>query len=1208
MKRNRLNIQVVMTVFVASLLSAVSVPGATVFLRTGVVTNTMPDGQQIVMWGFAKENAFGAKAGKITVPGPELTVPVGDNRLIIYLDNNLPEPVSLMIPGLQSNDGAPLPTRAGDGRATSFIHETAPGNTTPVKYSWTNVTAGTHMYLSGSHPSIQVQMGLYGAVKKDAALQRAYAGVPYTKAITLLFGEIDPAIHAAVATGNYGANKAITSTVNYRPKYFTINGLCYTNGQPPIASVQTGGNVLLRLLNAGSQSHVPIVNGGYLRLIAEDGFPYAYEKNQYSVFLAAGKTMDVIFRSVVTNRFALYDRTLNLVNGVNSPGGMLTYIDVSGLPRWQLSTTIAPSNGGTVVARPSPQPDSLYLNGTVVKLTEQPKPPFTFINWTGDRTGTAESVTVAMTADRNVTANFMTNLLLPSNGGVLNSYTSQYSAKYGAIKLTDGYVTSLGTFWISNPTSAVPQGFVYSFSNHNSAVMSLATIYNYGQGIVNNGYSKGFSIEASSNGTSFTVITNGVLAANTSAQTFGLGNTVAKYVRLVITDGYNASYRELREFRVFGAVIADTNAPVPGTATSPAATNASPIIVSYTGASDTGGSALDHVELWYKKNAVGTWLNSGLTQTGASGSFSFTGMAGTDRYYFALVAVDGAGNRSPAVSGAGDCSTDYTGLLTQINLVLPANGGVLRSFTSQFSATYGAAKLTDGITGATGFWRSGAFPAVPQTFVYSFNSNSVAALNNAVVYNYGEGTANRYSKDFHIAVSSDGINYTVITNGVLASNETAQLFDLRGMAGRFVRLVVTSGNISGSWELSEFQVYGGLVNDQVPPVLGTASSPATTNASPIIVTYAGVTDIGGAGLASVELWYKRNADGLWSNSGLIQTGASGSFNFTGMTGVDTYYFGLVAVDGAGNRSPAVSGAGDCSTVYTGTSAQLNLISPANGGILRSFTSQLSATYGAAKLTDGLTGAASFWMSSALPAVPQSFVYSFSNNSPAALSQAVVYNYGQGAAGRYSKGFHIDVSSDGINYAVITNGVLASNETAQVFDLRGMAGRFVRLVVTNGYAASYRELSEFQVYGAFSGPVPLSINNIRLMNSDTAASETDAEESWPQVWSSSAWSPRYLVENVVDGNTNTAWVGMTNAAPWIVSVDYGVKTNLTDLQIMFWEQAWTNIFVGGSINGSNDWFNVLSSTNQPFEARYLIIEMMNDTNRDVPPIIREIMLK
>ena len=39
-------------------------------------------------------------------------------------------------------------------------------------YSWTNMKPGTYLYQSGTHPQVQVQMGLYGGVKKDFATGR----------------------------------------------------------------------------------------------------------------------------------------------------------------------------------------------------------------------------------------------------------------------------------------------------------------------------------------------------------------------------------------------------------------------------------------------------------------------------------------------------------------------------------------------------------------------------------------------------------------------------------------------------------------------------------------------------------------------------------------------------------------------------------------------------------------------------------------------------------------------------------------------------------------------------------------------------------------------------------------------------------------------------------------------------------------------------
>ena len=120
--------------------------------------------------------------------------------------------------------------------------------------------------------------------------------------------------------------------------------------------------------------------------------------------------------------------------------------------------------------------------------------------------------------------------------------------------------------------------------------------------------------------------------------------------------------------------------------------------------------------------------------------------------------------------------------------------------------------------------------------------------------------------------------------------------------------------------------------------------------------------------------------------------------------------------------------------------------------------------------------------------------------------------------------------------------------------------------------------------------------------------TEAVVSWPQVWSSSDWSAKHTAGNLIDGNTNTVWVGKADGSPWAVSVDFGKKTSLADLQILFWDKAWKNTFVGGSVNGTNDWFNVMSNTNSTINVRYLLIEMWYDPAEAAPPAIREIIWK
>ncbi|MHB9035861.1 MAG: hypothetical protein ACYC64_04280 [Armatimonadota bacterium] len=106
------------------------------------------------------------------------------------------------------------------------------------------------------------------------------------------------------------------------------------------------------------------------------------------------------------------------------------------------------------------------------------------------------------------------------------------------------------------------------------------------------------------------------------------------------------------------SITVDTTSPIPGTSTPPASVTTGTILVNYSGASDSG-SGINKVELWYKKESAGAWANSGLIQTGVSGSFTFTPSDGSGRYYFDLAAQDNAGNRSAAVSGSGDGVTIF---------------------------------------------------------------------------------------------------------------------------------------------------------------------------------------------------------------------------------------------------------------------------------------------------------------------------------------------------------------------------------------------------------------------------------------------------------------------------------------------------------------------------------------------------------------------
>ncbi len=149
-----------------------------------------------------------------------------------------------------------------------------------------------------------------------------------------------------------GAAACYPSVVNYTPLYYLINGAAFdrTNSASSVfaaansATSTVSGNVLVRIVNAGSRMHVPSIVGSLttnaaktvsgFTLVAEDGnsLPGA-PRVQSEVFMAAGKTYDVIIDTPAAGGTALpiFDRELSLsANAISRDAGMLAYISVNG--------------------------------------------------------------------------------------------------------------------------------------------------------------------------------------------------------------------------------------------------------------------------------------------------------------------------------------------------------------------------------------------------------------------------------------------------------------------------------------------------------------------------------------------------------------------------------------------------------------------------------------------------------------------------------------------------------------------------------------------------------------------------------------------------------------------------------------------------------------------------------------------------------------
>lgn len=284
-----------------------------------------PDGHSIYIWGFAGESGQAAQ-----LPGPTLVVRQGD-EVVVNLENDLPEPVSLFLPGQEGvgvvREGGLAPVRPqydATGKLVSLAdYAGSPGNPegtpTRITYRFTARHPGTYLYETGTNPPKQLQMGLYGALivlpdDWDPARpggQTAYGrgtNTEYDREYLLIVAGIDPELHDAVEQGEpYDLRR-------YKPRYWTMNGrmapdtmahhgVPYLPSQPYSSMVkcEPDEKVLLRYIGAGIETHPLHPHGNHARVVAYDGRllrnSWADLSHQrFTVVMGPGQTCDLIYR------------------------------------------------------------------------------------------------------------------------------------------------------------------------------------------------------------------------------------------------------------------------------------------------------------------------------------------------------------------------------------------------------------------------------------------------------------------------------------------------------------------------------------------------------------------------------------------------------------------------------------------------------------------------------------------------------------------------------------------------------------------------------------------------------------------------------------------------------------------------------------------------------------------------------------------------
>jgi len=330
-------------------------------LRVGSDNVVMPDNAVVPVWKIADAGTDNV----LRFPGPTLVGTVGDN-LVITLVNGLPvdnvstagpgHSISLVIPGLaipvvENPVGTPLPQQGPvfdnntPPRVLSYTQLTPADNGTRT-YRFALTKPGTFLYESGADPSVQIGMGIHGAViVRPAPPNQAQAYVPtatnpdtaFDNEAVLLYSAIDPFLHHAVEDNTYGT-AAFPSSIDYEAKYFLLNGKPYQNQADPLLPHHTpipigpvGDVTLLRFLNASSIGLAPSFLGTYVTLIGEDGNLLPYPRGHHTLTLPAGKTLDVLLAPAAPARnIPLIDRRVNVTNNGVYPGGFLTLLNMQG--------------------------------------------------------------------------------------------------------------------------------------------------------------------------------------------------------------------------------------------------------------------------------------------------------------------------------------------------------------------------------------------------------------------------------------------------------------------------------------------------------------------------------------------------------------------------------------------------------------------------------------------------------------------------------------------------------------------------------------------------------------------------------------------------------------------------------------------------------------------------------------------------------------
>ena len=225
----------------------------TYYITEGIITQ--PDGTDVYFKGYSDSSTT------LTVPGQSMIVQEGDT-VNITIVNTLNSEHSYVIDGIV--DSGPV---AGGATAT---------------LSFTAGTPGSYLFYDNLNAPYNRVLGLHGglAIMPGGAGNQLYAGSnTFKQQYFWVINDIDPVWHDELRLGR-------TPTGNFKPYYFTINGLSmrvpghtdYANpdidaGYNPLTRIEgaIGDRALIRTLHAGMCTHSMHWHANHVEWLTRNG-------------------------------------------------------------------------------------------------------------------------------------------------------------------------------------------------------------------------------------------------------------------------------------------------------------------------------------------------------------------------------------------------------------------------------------------------------------------------------------------------------------------------------------------------------------------------------------------------------------------------------------------------------------------------------------------------------------------------------------------------------------------------------------------------------------------------------------------------------------------------------------------------------------------------------------------------------------------------